>query len=224
MPRPKLQIVTDSVTFPKENVPVIHSDFFPPDPKHLQGHLCVYMWVSKKDVLPFFIGIGTREHAHLTIHRIPGTRKNTIQQIYREIVGPDFLCLIVSTSHSYFYALPLFKSIYTHYKNVSRESFSTNPPYDFTVETPFLDDYPPSMNPMEVKAYRDRSLQIMLNHSITNMFLPSSPESIGNVQARRHYELELATKLQKQTINDKTYIRYQEAREEARRKALGEKE
>lgn len=222
MPRPKLQIVTDHILFPRDNVPTITSPHLPTNDKQLYGNLCVYMWVSKKDSVPFFIGIGTKEHSHLTIHRIPGTRKNTIQQMYREIVGTDFLSLIVASNNSYIYSLPIFKCLYDHYKAVSPEACCCNPPYDPLIDTPFLLDYPPTSDPLQLEAYRVQCLKCIAEHTVHNKYIPSSPESVGALQARRHYQKELSLKLQKQNINDETYKRYQEARDEARKRALGE--
>ncbi len=224
MPRPKLQIVTDHVLMPRDNVPTIEAPSFPEDKKLLRGHLTVYLWVSKLDMIPFFIGIGTREHAHLTIQRIPGTRKNTIQQIYRELVGTDFLCIFVETGLSYIYALPLFGTLYKHYKTISPDSFRCNEPYNPLTDTPFLEDYPPSKDPNVCNKYREGCLEIMKNHTVSNMYFTSLPESIGCLRARRHYETQLVEKLQKQKINDSTYERYQESREQARRTALGEQQ
>ena len=120
MPKPKEIIVTDHIILPPERMPkMLHPHF--DNTANIVGNLSIYIWVSKSDPLPFFLGIGTELESYGTIHK-NSLNKLLLQQMYRNIVGNKFQCLIIQRRISYQYALCYFDYLYDLFKNRQHES------------------------------------------------------------------------------------------------------
>lgn len=74
---------------------------------------CVYLWATKSNPMPFFMGIGTEFQAYEQFHRYPNG-KYTVSQMFRNIVGNNFLCLVIDRYMTKDYAQSLFHYMYKH--------------------------------------------------------------------------------------------------------------
>ena len=92
MTRPKETVHTTHIILPPEKSVKLASPHFnpvipqPPD-------YCVYLWATKSDPTPFYIGVGSEYQAYELIHRTE-TNGYMLHQTFRNIVGEDFLCII----------------------------------------------------------------------------------------------------------------------------------
>jgi hypothetical protein len=236
MPKPKETIITDHIILPQEMMPrIVHPHF--DNTANIVGNLSVYLWVSKSDPLPFFLGIGTELEAHSTLHK-NALNKQLLQQIYRNIVGTKFQCLIIQRRISYCYALCYFDYLYDLFKNRQHESnrpgllcnkhyqrpavhqlaFPPNPP----TTLPFFEAAGIPDDPIKLEEAAFLFTTILNQYTTNKDMNPLPPGSPEHLAMRQSYKTELASKLEIQRKNEENYQRQKALREQARKKLSGE--
>lgn len=213
MTRPREANYTTNFSLFQEKKPLLSSDRFEVNPipspdhpahSHLQApnQYTVYLWVSKNDHLPFYIGIGSEFQAYEMTHKKSGGQL-AAHQFYRNIVGKDFICLFLDKHLTEIYAHSLFHYAYHYYKG----THSLAPPLDPSNTDVFLTMKEPSWLQPDAGDYTVVRPLTPLPHS--------TPEQL---RAREFWKRELLQKLKMQRHNRASYNRYTEEKLEAKAK------
>jgi hypothetical protein len=186
-------VYTTHYTLPPEKAPeIVGPHTGPTHPR--AGTWCVYLWASKQDHLPFYLGIGTEFQAYELIHK-NDTGRFTVHQTYRNLLKADFLCLLVHKYLDHNHALSMCHYLYHHLTNLEEPS---NKGALFTQKAP-------TFIPKECEEY-----------TVTRPFLELPPSTQEQLARRLYYKQDLHKRLRQQKQNVEYYKKYKKEREEAR--------
>lgn len=130
MTREKEVVCKDHIILPPESVEITGPHFNPTIP--LPNDHCVYLWASKIDPLPFYLGIGSEFQAYELVHRYE-SNQYTLHQMVRNIINTNFICILVKKDINKNHAYSLYHYLY-HKLKASKDP--THKDILFTMKTP----------------------------------------------------------------------------------------
>lgn len=160
--------------------------------RNLPEMFYVYLWASTDDYLPFYCGMGTA-YQIVARHKYPGGTITT-QQMYRDLCGDSFICILLSPQLNNYHAQSLLHYTYNHYSQLAIPTSQTKEAIEYATQQQSNHSALITMRNPEIPEHLTKYTPI---NKIPRP-LPSPPESQGIRMGRQE---QLRSKLLKWITN-----------------------